>query len=111
MNKDLIIDFERLNQLTAHPNDNPNSNNSITGAVFTYNISRKILKDYMEIYVGYNPSQSYRIGNRQGKVTEEEYNNIVNTLKHNRILITSADIRDKKINIVLDECDDDDVPF
>ena len=72
MNKDLIIDFERLNQLTAHPNDNPNSNNSITGAVFTYNISRKILKDYMEIYVGYNPSQSYRIGNRQGKVSLEQ---------------------------------------
>lgn len=104
MQQDYIIDFERVNQLTAHPNDDPSKSGGFA-TPFTYSISRKILKEYLEIYIGYNPSESYKIGNRTGKVTKEQYDNIIETLKHNKILITSADIRDKKINSILDEED------
>lgn len=104
MQQDYIIDFERVNQLTAHPNDDP-SKSSGFAAPFTYSISRKILKEYLEIYIGYNPSESYKIGNRTRTVPIEQYNNIIETLKHNKILISSADIRNEKINSILDEED------
>lgn len=104
MQQDYIIDFERVNQLTAHPNDDPSKSGGFA-APFTYSISRKILKEYLEIYIGYNPSESYKIGNRTRTVPIEQYNNIIETLKHNKILISSADIRDKKINSILDEED------
>lgn len=77
-----------------------------------YGITRKILKEYMDIYVGYDPSKTFsKIS--YTTVSLEQYLNIVETLKHNRILITPADIRDKKINQVLDipNDDDDDLPF
>lgn len=111
MNNNYIIDFERLNQLTTHNNDSPN--NSTLGPSYMYGITRKILKEYMDIYVGYDPSKTYKAGNRVTTVSLEQYLNIVETLKHNRILITPADIRDKKINQVLDipNDEDDDLPF
>jgi len=102
MQQDYIIDFERLNELTAHPNDDPSKSGGFA-TPFTYSISRKILKEYLEIYIGYNPSESYKIGNRTRKVPIEQYNNIIETLKHNKILISSADIRDEKINKILND--------
>ena len=96
---DYVIDFERVNELTAHPNDDPSKTSGFS-IPFAYSISRKILKEYLEIYVGYDsdPTTSYKIGNRTKKIHPKEYENIINTLKHNKILISSADIRDKKIN-------------
>lgn len=38
MNNNYIIDFERLNQLTTHTNDN--HNNNITGHSYMYSITR-----------------------------------------------------------------------
>ena len=78
-----------------------------------YGITRKIIKEYMEIYTGYDTSKQHKLGNRVTTVSLEQYLNIVETLKHNKILITPADIRDKKINQVLDipNDEDDDLPF
>lgn len=98
MINNLIIDFERLNKLTAHPNDDPSKSPGYGGPIFTYNITRKVLKEYIEIYT------QYKINNTN--ITNEQYNNIVNTLKYNKILISPADIRDKKIKYILDENDE-----
>lgn len=103
MTTEYIIDFERLNELTTHPNDDPSNNNGGFSTPFTYSISRKLLKEYLEIYVGYDPNESQRIGNRTRRISIIEYDNIVETLRYNKILISSADIRDKKINSILDE--------
>lgn len=59
----------------------------------------------MEIYTGYDTSKQHKLGNRIQTISESQYLNIVETLKYNRILITPADIRDKKINQVLDNYD------
>lgn len=86
MNKaNYIIDFDRLNQLTAHVNDNPNG--GVQG-MFVYNISRKILRDYMERYMEYRESDS--------RLSE-----VIETLVYNKILITKADIRDNQVNQIL----------
>lgn len=102
MEKDYIIDFERVNQLTTHPNDDPSKSVGYS-TPFVYSISRKLLKEYLEIYAGHDPYESYKVGNRTRKVTQEEYKNIIETLKYNKILITSADVRNEKINTILDE--------
>lgn len=60
-------------------------------------------EEYMEIYTN-------NILNSKGTLqdtTMEKYNNIIETLKYNKILISKSDIRDKKISYVLDE----DEPF
>lgn len=93
---DYIIDFERVNKLTTHPNDNPNSGGAFA-ATFMYGISRKILKDYLEIFATYN-----KIGARPGKVSDEDYLKACEVLHFNKILINKADIRDNKIDEVLD---------
>jgi hypothetical protein len=102
MTSDYIIDFERVNELTAHPNDDPSKTNGYA-TPFTYAISRKLLKEYIDIYVGYDPSEVYKMGNKQRRVEPDQYENIVNTLKYNKVLISSADIRDKKIDKVLEK--------
>lgn len=103
MTTEYVIDFERINELTSHPNDDPSNPSGGFSTPFSYSISRKLLKEYLEIYVGYDPTESYKIGNRQRRVEPDQYENIVNTLKYNKILVSSADIRDKKINSILDE--------
>jgi len=85
---DLILDFERVNELTAHSNDNPTAFNG----AFVFSKSRKVLGDMIEIYVNYhdiekNPSRK--------KASPEVYDLVVKTLYHNRILVS---IREEKIN-------------
>lgn len=81
-----IIDFERINQLTAHPSDAPGQ----MGPLLHYKISRKYIDMYLEVY--------YR-GEKNGK----KYDEAVNTLLYNKILI---DLRDQKIEKILqDESD------
>ena len=89
-----IIDFERINQLTSSPNDNPSSGGGYNGPSFCYQISRKILKEYMEIYTD-------RISRRA--TTDEQFASIVETLRYNGILLTEADIRDRKLDKLLPE--------
>lgn len=97
---DYIIDFERINKLTSHPNDNPNAGGAFA-ATFVYGITRKILKDYLEIFVTYN-----KVSRVPSKVSDDEYLKACEVLHFNKILVSKADIRDNKINNVLD-CEDD----
>ena len=78
-----IIDFERLNELTT----------VVDGEYIVRGntISRAILKEYMDIYTHRSNNTSRR----------PEYEHVIETLVYNRILIGSAEIRDKKIDDVL----------
>lgn len=96
-----VIDFERVNYLTSHTNDGV-SNSSYTQQ-FIYSISRRTIKEYLEIYIGYNPNEAYKIGNYSKKITNEEYNKIVNTLIYNRILILPPSVRDEKIDKIIND--------
>lgn len=88
-----VIDFERLNQLTSHPNDNPNSNNAYSGnpTGYCHSITRKVIKQYLDIYLD--------TANRVR--TEELLEEAINSLHYNKILISKSDIRDNKINNIL----------
>ena len=100
---DFVIDFERLNQLTSHQNDTTSS--ASFGQSFIYGISRKVLKEYMDIWTTYNGITD---SPRKGRITEGQYKKACETLRFNRILVTSSDLRDRIINQVLE---DDDCPF
>lgn len=89
-NSEYVIDFERVNQLTSHPNDSPIS--ASYAPTFGYGITRKILKEYLEIYT--NPSSR--------KTTREEYLSVVEILHYNKVLVSKSDMRDKNIDKVLD---------
>lgn len=89
-----IIDFGRVNELCAHPNDNPKDGLS---GIFVYSVSRKIIKDYLDIYTD-SVLQPRRV---TVKYTQEMLDHVIETLNFNRILISKADIRDDKINQVL----------
>lgn len=89
-----IIDFERVNELCAHPNDNPKD--GISG-VFVNSSSRKIIKDYLDIYT----DSVLHHRKVPVKYTQEMLNHVIETLNFNRILISKADIRDDKISQVL----------
>lgn len=93
-----VIDFDRVNKLTAHPNDNPH-NTSNFGATFIYSHTRKLIKEYLEIYTQYNITKKI--------VDYESYLQACEVLHYNRILVSQADIRDKKLNSVLLSDDDD----
>ena len=92
MESDYIIDFERVNELTSTVYDSEPSENVHFGK-YVYHVSRKIIKDYLEIY---NSRESRRLDNK--KVLEA-----IETLHYNGILISKSDIRDGKIKEVLDE--------
>lgn len=53
-----ILDLDRINQLTAHPNDNPSDSGMTSGFVYTH--TRKILKEYLEVYSEYNNTTNSR---------------------------------------------------
>mgnify|MGYP000844831189 CR=1 FL=1 len=92
MESDYIIDFERLNELTCHENDDPSNNQSGFGALYIHSISRKVIKEYMEIYQGrYNRSSD-----------EKKVSEVIETLHFNRILISKSDIRDGKLKKILE---------
>ena len=80
-----IIDFSRVNELTAHPNDNPNTGYQGT---FCYYISRRYIKDLIETYL-----------NNQGDC--QKYNHAVEILRFNKILLDKSDLRDGKIDEII----------
>lgn len=86
-NDEYIIDFDRVNELTSHPNDTTNQ----TGyqPVFIHGISRSIIKDYLKEF---NDSVI------RGKSINPS---VIKTLVWNRILIGKSEIREKKINEIL----------
>lgn len=87
---DYIIDFDKINELTTHPNDNPNSG-SYTGT-FCYGISRKAIREYLDIYIQYPQSN---------KISEACYQNAVKHLNFNRILLSKSDIRERRIDSII----------
>lgn len=93
MINEYIVDFERLNKLTVHENDNPNASNTYNGIPnYCYNITRGIIKEYMKIYMDHlNPQHN----------TDDKFQKAVEVLHWNKILISAADIRDNKINSII----------
>ena len=91
METDYIIDFDRINELTQHPNDKGRTDD--TYASITFNITKSILKSYMETYIN-----RYSRHADNTKLVE-----IIETLRYNKILISKSDIRDRKINNILDD--------
>ena len=89
-----IIDFDRVNQLSSHDNDNPTTGMQGT---FVHNISRKIIREYLDIYTDSVTHQ----GKISYKYTQETLNEVIETLRYNKILIDKSDIRDQKIEQVL----------
>lgn len=79
-----IINFKRINELTAHSGDVDISSPFITSY---FSISKKIIKEYMEIYTEYGRNKKYLM------------KNII--LHFNGILISEDDIRDGKIESIL----------
>lgn len=80
-----IIDFERINELTITKDDG--TYNGISGAT----ISKKIIRDMMDVFTENKPPKSTK---------QLEY--IIETLRYNKILISKADIRDKKIESIIE---------
>ena len=99
MNKsDYIIDFERVNQLTTTIYDDPNDqSNPMVNGKFAYSVSRKIIKDYLDAFNGWNSNPNH------SEMIKDKEKHIIETLEYNGILISRSTIRDKKINIILDE--------
>jgi hypothetical protein len=91
-----IIDFERINYLTSHQDDKPEGG---FAPYYVYNTTRSLIKEYMEIY------QSYRgqIGksSRFRTVTDKQYEEAVEILRFNKIILDKSDIRDEKIEKLL----------
>ena len=97
MNKnDYIIDFDRVNQLTTSIYDdlNDKSNPFVAGGKFAFSVSRKVIKEYIDMF------QSFSGSTRSTTIDKIEH--IVNTLEYNGILIHKSTIRDKKINNILE---------
>lgn len=84
-----IIDFERINELTAHPKDNA-LGTYINTSVFS--ITKNLIKEYISVYEG-----RYSRRSDDDKVKES-----IAILKYNKILIDYSDIRDKKIEKILE---------
>jgi len=89
-----VIDFDRINELCVHPNDDPKG--GISG-IFVNSLNRQIIKEYLNIYTDSVTSH----GNIRKKHSEVTLIEVIETLHFNRILVSKADIRDCKINEVL----------
>lgn len=101
MINEYVIDFERLNELTTHPNDNPISGGLNTGS-FCYSSTRRCIKEYMDIYMDATMRKGTTLGLHIAGPTKEVYNKVIEVLHFNKILISSADIRDKKIDTIVE---------
>jgi hypothetical protein len=93
-----ILDFERINELTVHPNDNPNSQGPMGTVTFCYHINRKFIREYVDVFTGYRG-----VGHMHNTVTDEVFQKACAILHYNGILISPADIRDGKIVRILKE--------
>ncbi len=92
--KSYIIDFERVNQLTMHPKDKE-SDLPMASIISPHGVSRKIIKDYLDIYHAY-------IGNKlknrtSSDISDERFEMVCDTLLFNRILIDKRDNRIKEL--------------
>lgn len=85
-----LIDLERINELTApHPGDNSNAYQPT--AVFS--VSKMLIKKWVEIWE-----------NRNSKTeTDDKVKLAFENLRFNKILLSESDIRDKKLQFILDE--------
>lgn len=88
-----VIDFLKVNELTVHPNDNPNTTGYIPGT-FCYNISRKMIREYLDIYREYPGTN---------KISEKKYLDAVSQLVFNKILISKSDIRERRIDEIIEK--------
>jgi hypothetical protein len=89
-----VIDFDRVNELCTHPNDNPKD--GISG-IFVKSLSRQVIKEYLSIYTDSITNH----GKVSKKYDDNVLENVIETLHFNKILVSKADIRDNKINQVL----------
>ncbi len=83
-NDHYIIDFERINELTSHENDGKQVSGTTIGPIFIKSPTRKIINRYMDMYLSGERSME-----------------IINTLRYNKILLSKSDIRDDKINKII----------
>lgn len=87
-----ILDLERINQLTApHPSDD--SNGYQPTAVFS--VSKSLIKKWVEIWE--NRSSRHSLENDDGVKSAFE------NLRFNKILLTEADLRDRKLDNLLSD--------
>ena len=86
-----ILDLERINQLTApHPGDN---NGYQPTAVFS--VSKMLIKKWIEIWE--NRSSRHSLEN------DDKVKSAFENLRFNKILLTEADIRDRKLDNLLSD--------
>jgi len=90
-----IIDLERINQLTSHPADAVALNQYTQSPV--YSITKGLIKKYLEIF----ESRNFK-SNRVATHSEEDIKEAILILRYNKILISEADMRDKKIIEILE---------
>jgi hypothetical protein len=98
-----IIDFERINYLTSHPSYKPDEGYL---PFHVYNTTRTLIKQYMETYQNYNndsTTMSRFRSTSHRSITIEQYNEAVEILRFNKILLDKSDIREQKLNEVLDD--------
>ena len=87
-----ILDLERINQLTApHPGDD--SNGYQPTAVFS--LSKMLIKKWIEIWE--NRSSRHSLEN------DDKVKSAFENLRFNKILLTEADIRDRKLDNLLSD--------
>lgn len=92
-----IIDFERINELTAHPSDSTNNNGYGGQSNLCYSITKKCIKFYIDTYLEYDAANSRsRLG-----LSESRYLEAIDVLHWNKILISISDIRDDKIDKIV----------
>jgi hypothetical protein len=87
-----IIDLERVNELTSpHPGDDSNALHPT--AVFS--VSRKLIRDWIEIWENRN--------SRSNLANSDKVKSAFDNLRYNKILLTEADLRERKLDTLLDE--------
>lgn len=88
-----IIDFDRVNELTTIVySERVKQSSAFSDGNIGYTLSRKMISDFLNKFTQFKST-----------TTDEEMNFIIETLVYNKILITKADIRDTKIDKVINE--------
>lgn len=83
-----IIDFDRVNELTTTKQDKPDEGYA---GVYPYGICRSMIKEYLMIYHG------------EKKLKDITIESVIDTLVYNRILISKAQLREEKIDSILND--------
>lgn len=86
-----IIDLERINELSApHPGDNPDA--YVPTSV--HSISKMLIKKWIEIWESRRSKHTLE--------TDDRVKSAFDNLRYNKILLTEADLRDRKLDTLLD---------